>query len=84
MKRKYNKYTSVADRLPFIALIVILGLSILFLFIFSQRFPLSFFSGSASTETALETADLFNLYNKPFRMTRYLNLLMKMRVFLLK
>jgi hypothetical protein len=61
MRRKYNKYTSVADRFPFIALIIILGLSILFLFIFSQRFPLNFFSGSQAEQTVQETAE-YSIY----------------------
>jgi len=61
MRRKYNKYTSIADRLPFIAVIVIIGLSILFLFIFSQKFPLSFFSGSQSSQTVEETAE-YSIY----------------------
>ena len=61
MKRKYNKYTSIADRFPFIAFIVILGLSIFFLFIFTQRFPLNFFSGSQAVQTVQETDD-YSIY----------------------
>jgi len=61
MRRKYNKYTSIADRFPFIAFIIILGLSIFFLFVFAERFPLNFFSGSQASQIVKETSD-YSIY----------------------
>ncbi|MBN1299542.1 MAG: hypothetical protein JW997_07640, partial [Actinobacteria bacterium] len=61
MRKNYNKYTSIADRFPFIAVIIIVGLAILFLFIFREKFPLNFFSGSANTEVSEESSD-YSIY----------------------
>jgi len=57
MKKKFNKYTSLSDRFPFIVVAVIIGLSILFLFIFRARFPLTFFSGSVSSQEHTQTSE---------------------------
>ena len=56
-KKNYNKYTSIADRLPFIIVIVILTISIIFIFQFKARYPLPFFSGTNTTteETAIDS-----------------------------
>ncbi|MBM3705866.1 MAG: hypothetical protein FJW66_05005 [Actinobacteria bacterium] len=64
MRRKFNKYTSISDRFPFIAFAVIIGLSILFLFIFKSKFPLSFFSGG-STQQTQDTVEYSIYINSP-------------------
>ncbi|MBM3709395.1 MAG: hypothetical protein FJW61_03085, partial [Actinobacteria bacterium] len=45
MRRKYNKYTSIGDRLPFIAVFLIIGLAVIFMLVFKSKFPMVFFSG---------------------------------------
>ncbi|MCL5072879.1 MAG: hypothetical protein M1308_18580 [Actinobacteria bacterium] len=65
MRKKYNKYTSISDRLPFIVVAVIIGLSLLFIFIFRAKFPLSFFSGSNSQQEVQETTEYSIYINSP-------------------
>ncbi len=48
-EKKYNKYTSISDRFPFIIVILILIFAVIFIFQFKARFPLLFFSGSNIT-----------------------------------
>lgn len=50
MRKKFNKYSSIIDRFPIIAVVVIVGFSIIFFLIFKAKFPLSFFSGQVSAE----------------------------------
>ena len=64
MRKKYNKYTSIPDRFPFLIVIVVIGLAILFFFIFKAQFPLTFFSGQDTQETTVtETYSI--LINSP-------------------
>ncbi len=50
-KKNYNKYTSIADRFPFIIVALILVFAIIFVFQFKAKYPLLFFSGnSAATQ----------------------------------
>lgn len=49
-KKNYNKYTSIADRFPFIILAIILVCAIIFTFQFRARYPFKFFSGTAATQ----------------------------------
>jgi hypothetical protein len=56
MRKNYNKYTSVLDRFPFILVIFIVGIAIIFLVIFKTRFPFPFFSGKAAVQTQETTA----------------------------
>jgi hypothetical protein len=50
-KKNYNKYTSFADRFPFIIVALILVFAIIFVFQFKAKYPLPFFSGtSAATQ----------------------------------
>lgn len=48
MKKNYNRYTSFADRFPFIVVALILVFAIIFVFQFRAKFTFPFFSGSAS------------------------------------
>lgn len=61
MRKKYNKYTNMSDRFPFIAVAVIIGIAILFLFIFQSRFPLAFFSIDGSPVQNQSDAD-YSIY----------------------
>lgn len=61
MRKKYNKYTSISDRFPFIMFAIIVGLSILFFFIFRSKFPLAFFSGNEVKEEQTQTTE-YSLY----------------------
>jgi hypothetical protein len=75
-KKKYNKYTGIADRFPFIIVAVILILTIVLFFQFKQRVPLTFFSQTtASTQEEQEASysilitspsddQVFNFVNK--------------------
>jgi hypothetical protein len=56
MRKNYNKYTSVLDRFPFILVIFIVGIAIIFLVIFKTKFPFPFFSGKAAVQTQETTA----------------------------
>ncbi|MHB8278563.1 MAG: hypothetical protein ACYDIA_13035 [Candidatus Humimicrobiaceae bacterium] len=50
-KKNYNKYTSFADRFPYIIVALILIFAIIFVFQFKAKYPLPFFSGtSAATQ----------------------------------
>jgi hypothetical protein len=61
MRRKYSKYTSIADRFPFIAVVVILGLAIIFLLVFKSKFPLPFFSGGGIQQQE-EQSESYSIY----------------------
>jgi len=52
-EKKYNKYTGIADRFPFIIVAVILAITIVLFFQFKERFPLTFFSASIDTTQEL-------------------------------
>ncbi len=56
MRKNYNKYTSIADRFPFIIVIFVVGLAIVFLMFFRTKFPFPFFSGKAAVQTQETTA----------------------------
>jgi Domain of unknown function (DUF1083). len=56
MRKNYNKYTSILDRFPFITVILIVGLAIVFLVIFRTKFPFPFFSGQAAQQTTATTS----------------------------
>ncbi len=56
MRKNYNKYTSILDRFPFITVIFIIGIAIVFLLIFRTKFPFPFFSGKAAVQTQETTA----------------------------
>ncbi len=65
-RKKYNKYTSIPDRFPFIPVVIVIGMAILFFFIFRAQFPLSFFSGTTD-ETITEDTVEYSIYiNSPF------------------
>jgi hypothetical protein len=51
MRKNYNKYTSILDRFPFITVIFIVGIAIIFLMFFRTKFPFPFFSGKAAQQT---------------------------------
>ena len=55
MKKNYKKYTSFADRFPFIIVALILVFAIIFVFQFRAKFTFPFFSGSASTSQTQNT-----------------------------
>ena len=66
MRRKiYNKYTSIPDRFPFIPVIIIIGLAILFFFLFRAQFPLAFFSGNTEEQPIEETTSYSIYINSP-------------------
>jgi hypothetical protein len=65
-RKKYNKYTSIPDRFPFIPVIIVIGMAILFFFIFRSQFPLSFFSGTTEEPVAEETSSYSIYINSPF------------------
>jgi len=65
MKKKYRKYTSIPDRYPFIAVAVVIGIAILFFFIFKARFPLTYFSGTNEQNIVQETSDFFIFVDSP-------------------
>jgi len=54
MRKKYNKYTSLPDRFPFIILIIILTLSVIIALLIIEKLPLNFFS-AVQTESESET-----------------------------
>ena len=56
MRKNYNKYTSILDRFPFITVIFIIGIAIVFLLFFRTKFPFPFFSGKAAVQTQETTA----------------------------
>jgi hypothetical protein len=56
MRKNYNKYTSLLDRFPFITVIFIVGIAIVFLLFFRTKFPFPFFSGKAAQQTQETTA----------------------------
>jgi hypothetical protein len=56
MRKNYNKYTSILDRFPFITVIFIIGIAIIFLMFFRTKFPFPFFSGNATQQTQETTA----------------------------
>jgi len=56
MRKNYNKYTSIMDRFPFIIVIFIIGIAIIFLLFFRTKFPFPFFSGNATQQTQESTA----------------------------
>lgn len=76
MRRKYNKYISIADRLPFIAVFLIIGLAVIFMLVFKSKFPLPFFSGERIQQEEQNTGtysvyitspannQIFNLFNE--------------------
>lgn len=64
-KKKYNKYTSIPDRFPFIPVIIVIGMAILFFFIFRSQFPLSFFSGATEEQVTEETTSYSIYINSP-------------------
>ncbi len=47
MKKDYRKYLNLLDRFPYILVIIIIGLSLLFFSIIRNNLPLEFFSGTA-------------------------------------
>lgn len=47
MKKNYNKYTSIADRFPFIIFVLIIISAVIFTLLFKAKYPLPFFSGGA-------------------------------------
>ena len=61
MRKKYNKYTSISDRFPFIAVAFIIGFAVLFIFIFQSRFPLAFFSGGIQPVEKNDSTD-YSIY----------------------
>jgi hypothetical protein len=56
MRKNYNKYTSILDRFPFITVIFIVGIAIVFLLFFRSKFPFPFFSGKSAQQTQETTA----------------------------
>jgi hypothetical protein len=50
MRKNYNRYTSILDRFPFITVIFIIGIAIIFLMFFRTKFPFPFFSGKAAVQ----------------------------------
>ena len=56
MRKNYNRYTSILDRFPFITVIFIIGIAIVFLMFFRTKFPFPFFSGKAAVQTQETTA----------------------------
>ena len=63
MRKNYNKYTSILDRFPFITVIFIIGIAIIFLLFFRTKFPFPFFSGKAA---AADTGNNCLLYTYRF------------------
>lgn len=61
-KRTKNKLTFILDRFPYIIFIFIIGLSIVFFFIFRNNFPLDFFSGSIQTEETSSEEEEYNVF----------------------
>jgi len=55
MKDDNRKYLNILDRFPFILIIVIVGLSLVFFFAVRRNLPLDFFSGSTVVETQEES-----------------------------
>lgn len=64
MRKNYNKYTSLPDRFPFIAVILIIGFAIVFLLFFRTKFTFPFFSGKAAQQTQ-ETTSYSILIDSP-------------------
>ncbi len=77
MRKKYsNKYTSFADRFPFIIVALILIIAVIFIFQFKAKYPMSFFSETSATtqDTAIASYsiliaspsddEVFNFVNK--------------------
>ncbi|MGZ5191803.1 MAG: sugar-binding protein [Flavisolibacter sp.] len=64
MRKNYNKYTSILDRFPFITVILIIGVAIIFLLIFRTKFTFPFFSGKAAQQTQ-ETTSYAILIDSP-------------------
>src|SRR3972149_8605198 len=60
-KKNYNKYTSFIDRFPFIIFALIIVFAVIFVFQFRAKYPLPFFSGSASAtqDTASPSYSIF-------------------------
>jgi hypothetical protein len=56
MRKNYNKYTSLLDRFPFITVVFVVGIAIVFLLFFRTKFPFPFFSGKAAAQTQETTA----------------------------
>ena len=48
MRKDYRKYLNLLDRFPYILVIVIIGLSLVFFFIIRNNLPLGFFSGNTT------------------------------------
>jgi len=48
-KKKHNKYTGIADRFPFIVVVIIFVIAVIFIFQFKARYPLTFFSDTITT-----------------------------------
>jgi hypothetical protein len=65
MRKRFNKYTSLSDRFPFIIVAVIIGFSILFVLIFRAIFPLKFFSGSTGTQNQTQSSNYSILIASP-------------------
>ncbi|MBM3707422.1 MAG: hypothetical protein FJW69_03630 [Actinobacteria bacterium] len=64
-KKKYNKYTGIADRFPFIIIAVIFAIAIIFIFQFKDRYPLTFFSGKITETQQTESASYSILITSP-------------------
>jgi len=60
MKKNYNKYTSIADRFPYIIFVLIIISAVIFTLLFRSKYPLPFFSGgAASTSTESVSYSIF-------------------------
>jgi hypothetical protein len=55
MKNDSRKYLGILDRFPYILVIVIIGISLIFFFAIRRNLPLDFFSGAAAVETQEES-----------------------------
>ena len=55
MKSDNRKYLNILDRFPYILVIVIIGLSLIFFFTVRRNLPLDFFTGGSTVDTQEET-----------------------------